>query len=163
MEENITVYTPAAVSREAYEPILQQLDAQFKVMPVYDALISCDNRHARFVRHTKEDSDPYGLLDEEDESVKMAARILGEQPQTRIEISTNRQVGSVNILVDFVLLFASQYPCVVIDAFLEGYTPEEFAQRAEAGYDGYRWDAEHTRIVKNFLDGEWNKEKNRDD
>lgn len=151
MEENLGVYSAEIVSREVYEGILRELGAQFNPDPVYNARITRDHRHAWFARYTQaEGEDPYGSLREE--SAQLAARSLGMAPRTAITIHMNREIGTINIAVDFVTLLAERYPCVVVHEFRETSTPDEFIRAAEPGYDGYRWDTASNAVAKGPLE-----------
>ena len=147
MEEDLGVFSLEIVNHEVYESILKQLDAQFNVGPFHDTFIWRDNRYTRFARYTKaEGEDPDRYLDDDD--AQLAARALGAQPQTLISIHMNKEIGAINIAVDFVLLLAEHFSCVVVHEFRETSTPEEFIRSAESGYDGYRWDATRNAVVK---------------
>lgn len=147
MEKHLGVYSPEVVSRETYEGILRELGAFFDPDIYDDARITRDRRHAWFHRYTSEPGeDPEGYL-QDDDAIR-AEKALGVTPRTLITIRLNMETGAINSAVDFVLLLAQHYPCVVVNEFGETSTSAEILAGAEPGYDSYRLDPASHTVVK---------------
>jgi len=147
MERHLAVYSPEIVSRETYEGVLRELGASFDSDAYCDTRVTRDRRHAWFHRYTSEPGeDPEGYL-QDDDTIR-AEKALGVVPRTLIIIRLNMERGAVNSAVDFVLLLAHHYPCVVVNEFGETSTPAEILAGAEPGYDGYRLDPASHTVVK---------------
>lgn len=147
MEKHLAVYSPEVVSRETYEAVLQDLGAILKPDDFCDARVTRDRRHVWFSRYTSEPGeDPQGYL--QDDDATRAGKALGVAPRTLITLRFNMETGTINIAIDFVLLLAQRYPCVVVNEFGETLTPDSLLAIAEPGYDGYRLDPSTYTVVK---------------
>ncbi|HEU5377023.1 MAG TPA: hypothetical protein VFV38_16455 [Ktedonobacteraceae bacterium] len=141
----LTLLTPVYLNQREYEDLLKQLDAKFLPGDLFDASVT---RGSRCVWFTLKRGDQLESLWTEEEDREQVVRLLGSQPQSGVQMIFNEETGSENIAIDFALLFAALYPCVLRNNWMDLVPPEEFVDCAEPGYDGYRLDATRTHVVK---------------
>ncbi|HEU5383764.1 MAG TPA: hypothetical protein VFV38_50845 [Ktedonobacteraceae bacterium] len=141
----LTLFTPVQLGRREYEDLLKQLDAEFLPGDIFDASVT---RESRCVWFTLKRGDQLESLWTEEKDRDQVVRILGSQPQSGIQMIFNEETGSENIAIDFALLFAALYPCVLRNNWMDLVPPAEFVDCAEPGYDGYRWDVEQQKVIK---------------
>lgn len=143
MYEAMTLFTTASIGRDEYESILKQVDG---VLAPENETIT---RDTRFVWFSLDIGDQLNtILAEEEERQDEIVNLLGDQPRAAIVMIFNNERGSKNIAIDFALLFAQHYPCVLSTHYGEVWLPKDFAMCAEPGYDGYRWEGTIYNVIK---------------
>ena len=147
MINNFTLFTTAKISLKEYQNILKHIGAvPLQVPTPYDAYLSRETRYLNMRLMTGE---WFNLaLMEADYEINEVIRLLGGEPATAIQLDLSDHRASLNILVDVVPYIGQLYRSVVIDETGEIRQPEDFVGLAQPGYDGYRWDQTHQRVVK---------------
>lgn len=143
-----TLYIGAPLSYEALIRAFSELGAEI-LLPrsYYDAQIVREGRKVMF--HVLPPPDVQrewsALAPERKAAVK---RALGGEAQNILELRAVKPLPSVNLALDVLVALGKRFACVVQDGSGELHTPEELLEFAQPGFDGYHWDAERQRIVK---------------